>query len=174
MLSPVVRPFFAVLGLLLAGPAASQTIPSCAAPEASQLDFWLGTWALTWTADDGQGRGTNTLTKTLDGCVVHERFESVDGFRGESVSVYDVRSGQWRQTWVDNRGGYLLLTGGHNEDGVMELRTAPFTHPQTGREQVNRMIWTDVTDEALTWRWQRSLDDGTTWEDQWVITYQRR
>lgn len=154
--------------------SAQPDAPPCQAPEAAQLDFWLGAWDLTWTDDDGEGRGTNTLTKTLDGCVVHERFESTDGFRGESVSVYDARRGAWRQTWVDNRGGYLLFTGGPDADGRMDLRTAPFTNPQTGEEQVNRMIWTDVSDDALTWRWQASTDGGATWEDHWTIRYTRR
>ena len=161
-----------LLSLILLLPLAALAQPEspCQAPEAAQLDFWLGTWDLAWA--DG-GEGTNTLTKTLDGCVVHERFESADGFRGESVSVFDARSDAWRQTWVDNRGGYLLFTGGPNADGTMELRTEPFTNPQ-GEEQVNRMIWTDVNDDALTWRWQRSLDGGETWNDLWVIDYTRR
>lgn len=162
--------------LLLALPlaASAQTdAPPCRAPEAAQLDFWLGTWDLTWTDEDGEGLGTNTITKDLDGCVVHERFESADGYRGESVSVYDARRGGWRQTWVDSRGGYIPLSGGLGADGVMALQTAPFTNPQ-GQEQVHRMIWTDMTRDALTWRWQRSTDGGATWADQWVIRYARR
>ena len=31
-----------------------------------------------------------------------------------------------------------------------------------------------VTGDALTWRWQRSLDGGATWSDLWVIDYARR
>ncbi|MDX1421094.1 MAG: hypothetical protein R3181_14100, partial [Rubricoccaceae bacterium] len=98
---------------------------------------------------------------------------SADGVRGESVSVYRARAGEWRQTWVDNRGGYLLFTGGRRDDGTVVLRTAPFTNPQ-GQEQVNRMLWTDVTADALTWRWQASTDGGATWEDRWTIRYTRR
>lgn len=166
-----------ILLLLLTLPLSSQAQPAtppCQAPEAAQLDFWLGTWDLRWTDDEGGGRGTNTIVKTLEDCVVQERFESADGFRGESLSVYDARQGAWRQTWVDNRGGYLLFTGGLNADGVMDLRTAPFTNPQTGQEQINRMIWTEVADDTLTWHWQRSTDGGETWEDLWVIHYTRR
>ena len=87
--------------------------------------------------------------------------------------MYHAPSGTWRQTWVDNQGGYLLFTGGRRDDGAMALRTDPFTNPQ-GQEQVSRMTWTDVSDDALTWRWQRSTDGGATWEDQWVIRYARR
>ncbi|MDX1419086.1 MAG: hypothetical protein R3181_03875, partial [Rubricoccaceae bacterium] len=56
--------------------AAQSPEPPCQSPEAAQLDFWLGAWDLAWTNDDGEGQGTNTITKALDRCVVHERFES--------------------------------------------------------------------------------------------------
>ena len=170
-----------LLLLLLAAPlaAAQPPPPTCVTPDHAQLDFWVGDWALSWpggqggTPENATGHGTNTITKTLDGCVVHERFESADGYHGESVSVYHAPTGEWRQTWVDNRGGYLLLTGGPADDGTMTLQTAPFTNPQ-GQEQISRMLWTDVTGDALTWRWQASTDGGATWADRWTIRYTRR
>jgi hypothetical protein len=55
----------------------------------------------------------------------------------------------------------------------MELRTAPRPGAD-GRPEVSRMTWTDLTPGALTWRWQRSRDDGATWADVWVIRYARR
>ena len=149
----------------------------CDVPEAHQLDFWLGEWRLTWpggqggTPEGGEGRGTNTVRRVLDGCVVQEDFASAEGFRGRSVSVYDRRAGQWRQTWVDSSGGYLVFTGGL-EDGEMRLYTEPFTN-QNGQPQVNRMLWRNVTNEALDWHWQRSTDGGETWEDLWIIHYTR-
>ncbi len=157
------------------GPLAAAQSP-CSSEEAGQLDFWVGTWDLTWPGGQGgtpegeAGRGTNTITRELGGCVVHERFASETGFEGESVSMFTPKG--WRQTWVDNQGGYLLFTGGE-ADGAMELRTAPFTNPQ-GREMVSRMTWRNVTADALDWHWQRSADGGATWADVWVIRYTRR
>ncbi|MDX1530209.1 MAG: hypothetical protein R3362_01655 [Rhodothermales bacterium] len=165
-------PILLLAAVAFAGLAPAPSPAACTDPAARQLDFWTGEWALTWEAQDGPGRGTNTITQSLDGCVIHERFAAENGFEGMSVSVYDARSQQWRQTWVDNRGGYLLFTGGLH-GGQMELRTAPFANPQ-GQEQISRMIWQDVTADALTWHWQRSLDDGATWQDLWVIRYARR
>jgi hypothetical protein len=172
----------ALLLLLLAPPARSEAAPSappppCAAPEAAALDFWTGTWDLTWDpvpANDGDtGRGTNVVTRTHGGCVVEEHFAAANGYGGLSVSVYQPGTGTWRQTWVDNRGNYLLFTGGPAPDGRMELRTAP-APAGGGRTQVSRMTWEDVTPGALTWRYQRSFDGGATWEDEWVIRYARR
>ncbi len=163
-----------LLALLLFAPLAHAQPAPCPSAEATHLDFWLGTWDLTWTADDGSdGHGVNTITRTLGDCVIREVFAGDDGFAGESVSVYNPRTEQWRQTWVDNQGGYLLFTGSPDADGTMELRTAPFTNPQ-GNEQVNRMIWLNVTDDSFDWHWQNSTDDGQTWNDLWVIRYARR
>lgn len=166
---------------LLAGvvPAQAQA-PGCDAAAAPQLDFWVGTWDLSWppgqggTPADRPGRGTNVVERRLGDCVIHEHFESDDGFVGESVSVYDPRSGTWRQTWVDNTGGYLLLSGAPAADGTMELRTEPAVNLQTRQTLVNRMVWRDVEADRLTWHWQRSADDGASWDDLWVITYARR
>ena len=170
--------FFWSFLFLFASLVSPHASPCDTAPEARQLDFWLGTWELTWPGGQGgtpegeTGRGTNTITKMLGGCVVHERFASESGFEGASVSVYHPRSGEWRQTWVDNQGGYLLFTGGLTDEGMV-LRTAPFTNGQ-GERQISRMTWRNVTADALDWHWQRSTDDGATWTDQWVIRYTRR
>lgn len=158
---------------LLASGAAHAQNTLCQTPEADGLDFWVGTWDLRWTAASGEGAGTNVITRDLGGCVIHERFQDINtGFAGESVSVY-TPSG-WRQTWVDNSGGYLLFTGDTHDDGtVSEMRMAPFENA-SGEMQTNRMMWEDVTDDSLTWRWQASTDDGATWSDTWVIYYTRR
>jgi len=69
------------------------------------LDFWLGTWSLSWA--DG-GEGTNTIRRILDDRVIEESFEGRDGsgpLLGRSLSVVDSSDGRWRQTWVDSTGG---------------------------------------------------------------------
>jgi hypothetical protein len=37
-----------------------------------------------------------------------------------------------------------------------------------------RMIWRNIENASMDWHWQRSPDEGKTWEDSWVIHYQRR
>lgn len=165
---------FALAALVVAPVALAQAPALCSADEHRLLDYWIGEWDLSWPAGpDSTGHGTNSVTASHDGCVIEERFEDASGFVGHSVSVYDARSDAWRQTWVDNRGGYLTFTGETRDDGTLDLRQPAFTNPQ-GERQINRMIWEDVTDDALTWRWQRSTDDGATWTDAWVIRYARR
>ena len=152
--------------------------PPCSSPEASQFDFWVGEWDLSWPADQtggesgGTATGTNRIQHRFGNCVIEENFSSTDGsFLGHSVSVYDPDAGVWKQTWVDNVGGYLLFEGGM-KDGFMELRT-PVVE-QDGEQVVQRMVFTEVTDDSLVWRWQGSRDGGNSWNDLWTISYFRR
>ena len=36
-----------------------------------------------------------------------------------------------------------------------------------------RMVWLDVRDDGFRWEWQRSADNGATWEVAWPLTYTR-
>ena len=83
----------------------------CAEPEQKQLEFWIGEWDLTWPGNNpGEtAHGTNSIKRILDGCIVQENFSGGNAMhlRGQSVSIFDVHGGKWKQTWVDNEGGYL-------------------------------------------------------------------
>lgn len=129
-----------------------------------QFDFWLGEWDATW--GDGE-HGTNSVYRDFDGHVIVENFDGrpATEFQGMSISVYDVKDGVWRQTWVDNEGNYLDFVGGF-ADGCMDLR-------RRTPEGLFRMLWSDIGRDAFDWRWQRSADDGETWETLWEIGYTR-
>src|SRR5215467_5713344 len=96
----------------------------CTEAQQKQLDFWLGDWDLAWPgAKEGEvSHGTNSIHRILDGCIVQENFSGGDSMplRGISVSIFEPRSGKWKQTWVDNQGGYLDLAGNF-VDGQMIL-----------------------------------------------------
>jgi hypothetical protein len=137
-------------------------------PEASQFDFWMGDWDATW----GEGaRGVNRVSKRWDTVVVEE-FDGNPGMplEGHSVSVYDANAKQWKQTWVDNQGGYLDFTGAF-ADGRMTLSRS---FQKDGQTIHQRMVWYDITPDRFEWNWERSLDAGKTWEVQWQIHYTRR
>lgn len=149
------------------------TSTSCAAEEFRQLDFWVGEWDVRWetSADQQAGTGRNIITHELDRCVIQEQFTgdaSTNNLVGRSVSTYHAAIGQWRQTWVDNQGGYFALVGGPaGETFVLENSRLQPNAPYL------RMVFEDITPTSLTWRWQRSSDAGQTWNDSWVIYYTR-
>lgn len=149
----------------------SQTAP-CTATEATQFDFWVGDWDLTWEG----GSGRNQIRKILGGCVIEERFSGhseEDGqppFKGMSVSVYNEQLGQWQQTWVDNHGNYLDFVGGFRGDEMILWRE---TISPDGTPLQQRMVFSNIEEDSLDWSWERS-DDGQSWEPLWQIHYERK
>lgn len=147
--------------------------PPCAAPEFRQLDFWVGEWDVRWDESAGNpaGSGINRIARAFGDCVIQEDFDGGPqmGLVGHSVSTYHTRAQVWRQTWVDNQGGYFALSGGREgDDFILTSYRINTTTP------AQRMVFTDITPNSLTWRWQSTTDAGATWTDQWVVYYTRR
>jgi hypothetical protein len=145
----------------------AQQVP-CQDPGLGQFGFWLGDWDVTW----GEGeRGQNHIERILGGCIVMERFDGRPGtpLQGISVSSYDPAGDQWRQTWVDNQGGYLDFAGGWQGDRMVLSRRAA----GGAGEILQRMVWYDIGPDAMEWNWERSDDDGQTWSVLWNLHYRR-
>jgi hypothetical protein len=168
-----------VLGACASGAVTSAPAPAvstqCAGPQFRELDFWVGDWDVRWDASPNQpaGSGRNIVTRQLGQCVIQEQFNggaSANNLVGHSVSTYHAPARVWRQTWVDNQGGYFALTGGKQTDGTFVLEN---TRVGAGAPYL-RMVFSGITPNSLTWRWQRSDDQGATWQDVWVIYYARR
>jgi hypothetical protein len=149
-------------------PVAPRAQTASSPPEASQFDFWLGDWALTW-ADTASG--TNHVTKRWDRVIV-EQFDGRPSvpLEGTSVSVYNALTGKWQQTWVDSQGGYLDFTGGF-ADGRMILARS---FVRDGKTVNQRMVYYNIEPDRFDWNWERSDDGGTTWKVVWKIHYARK
>jgi len=143
--------------------------PPCSEIEASQFDFWVGEWNLTW---NDTITGTNVIAKEMGDCVIHENFsDPTSKFFGQSVSVYNPATKQWEQTWVDNQGSYMAFTGGFNE-GKMTLSRSAIG--KKGNKVMQRMVFFNITRSSLDWSWEASPDDGKTWNQNWLIHYKRK
>lgn len=162
--------FFSTLPLFAQQSAHSDP---CVAPEQKQLEFWVGEWDLTWPgAKAGEtAHGTNSIRRILDGCVVQENFSGGEAhLRGTSVSTYEGKSGKWKQTWVDNEGGYLDFVGEFKDGRMILAREAVIN----GAKTLQRMVWKNITPTEFDWSWEASTDGGKTWQVQWPIHYKRR
>jgi hypothetical protein len=150
---------------------ASDTAPSPARTfDGTELDFWIGEWDARW----GEvGRGTNRLTRILGDRVIREEFSgggANDRLEGLSMSVFDPDRKLWRQTWVDDQGGYLEFVG-DVVDGCFAFRRAA---PEDGPTTWQRMVFRDVRPASFRWTWEVSEDGGETWAIRWDIAYRRR
>ena len=168
---------------LIAAPLAAQTpapaptpaAKPCSGPEWRTLDFWVGDWVAEWDNGNGtKGTGTNRITRDEHGsCVITEHYRSDDGtLNGFSVSSYRPGTKKWRQTWVDDQGGYFDLEGGpvSGSDHVFAFDNKRVLEKQG----YNRMIWQDVKPDSFTWRWQSRAKPEDAWSDSWVINYKRK
>jgi hypothetical protein len=148
-------------------PALSQPAV-CSSPEHQAFDFWLGEWNV--HAANGKLAGTNSITKELGGCVLHERYVTGRGYRGESFNVYDPHRRVWHQTWVDS-GGLLLLLEGRIREGKMVLEGQT-----TGADEKvtkHRITWTPGPDGSVRQLWE-SAQPGGAWAVAFDGKYTRK
>jgi hypothetical protein len=136
--------------------------------EAHQFDFWLGHWNLMW---GDQQHGTNVITAVLNDQVILENFsgQPATSLADMSVSVFNRQSGKWQQTWVDNEAGYLDFVGEFKGGQMVLQRTAE----ANGQRFLQRMVWYNIEYEQHDWNWERSDDNGATWQVVWKIHYAR-
>jgi len=140
----------------------------CSAGQAAQLDFWVGDWDLTWEG----GQGSNSVTKAYGGCVLIEKFDGQPGMalQGMSVSSYDPHRDIWQQTWVDDQGSYLALSGGlTGKRFVLSCENM-----REGQTVQLRMVFRNIAANSLDWDWQRFEPENGTWKNVWQIHYQRK
>lgn len=162
--------YLIVACLFVASAAFSQS--SVPKEELEKMDFWVGEWNLTWEG----GKGSNRIEKTLDGKVIQENFEGLEGqyagFKGTSISVFNPQTKMWHQAWADNNGGYInFISDMEGENRIFQ--TIPREGPN-GQTIVSRMRFYDITGDSFTWDWERSTDGGETWSLNWRIFYERK
>ncbi|MBK5258467.1 MAG: hypothetical protein JJE51_02670 [Thermoanaerobaculia bacterium] len=145
------KPLAVLLSLAVSWAAGAQETPPkkpCSAPQYRQFDFWIGEWDVKLA--NGKVAGTNSITSTHGGCVIEERWKGTGGVVGASLNIYDESDGKWHQTWVDNSGSRLALSG--TFDGGKMVLT----------DKTNRITWTPLADGTVRQLWE-STTDGKTW-----------
>ena len=164
------RKILYVILLWSTGPLYGQTLT---VQDSTLFDFWIGEWDLTWTNAEGKiDKGTNRITKILDGKVIQENFsDAVGNFKGISISVYNPTKKTWHQAWADNKGGYYDLEGQvEGEKRIFKTQVKELN----GEKIIQRMVFYNINFNSLTWDWELSRDGGVTWQLQWRINYVKR
>src|SRR5262245_16207650 len=130
--------------------------PCGANPEYRQFDFWIGEWDV---QAGGQQAGTNSVQLILGKCVVFENWTGARGMNGKSFNVYNVAKGKWQQTWVDDRGVVLELTG-EFKDNAMRLAGEVV---RNGQKTLHKLTFFPLEGGRVRQLWESSQDDGKTW-----------
>jgi hypothetical protein len=151
--------FILALSCFIAGSVAFAG--ACEAPDHRAFDFWLGEWKV--RTPDGKLVGINRIEREYDGCVLHERYTTDRGYRGESLNIYDASRKVWHQTWVDSSGTLLLLEGGIRAGNmVLEGQTVG----EGGLTIQHRITWTPNPDGSVRQFWQSTDAKG-----QWTTAF---
>jgi len=176
--------------LLTAGQAASPS-PAAAAPASPpptpgatcqsapyrQFDFWIGEWQVT-NQRPPAGRtpppAKSRITRILHGCAILEEYETTagHGYAGKSLNLYDSNSQKWHQVWIDTGGTPLFLEGGLQGRSMvlMDVRKSQ----ASGITWSQRITWTPLSGGTVRQHWEKSKDDGATWETVFDGLYRPR
>ena len=92
--------------------------------------------------------------------MLQEHWRGTDGSAGTSFNVYYAGDRSWHQTWVDNAGGLLVLSGGMR-DGAMVM--SGMRRTRAGKQLLERITWTRLAGGDVRQVWDRSSDGGKTW-----------
>ncbi len=137
----------------------------------SELDFWLGTWAVSAA---GMRQGTNRIESVLGGCAVIEHWTDVHGGSGKSLFYVDPVEGRWKQVWVTGQAW-------DPEGGVFEKELVPregstfvFEGDIGGDLSArSRTTLTPLQDGTVRQLIERSNDAGSTWSTTFDAVYER-
>jgi len=166
-----------------AEPAAAQAKPAaslaaaqaarCPDPEFRQFDFWLGDWD-TFESDHSEpgSIARARVTPIAAGCAIHELYEQTDGLIGDSILSYDAVRKVWQQTWVDNRGSLLVISGAF-KDGAVTMEGE--MHLRNGNKVLQRITWKIEGNGVGVREFSvRSKDGGKTWEPFFDVLFKKR
>jgi len=94
------------------------------------------------------------------------------GFSGATIRMFNPDKAEWSIYWVDSRTGILQPpVFGSFMDGVGTF----YGDDEFGGTPVRvRYIWSKITPASARWEQAFSVDNGQTWETNWIMEFSRR
>jgi hypothetical protein len=170
-----IRTLFAAVLLSCCSAAQSAAVApkiGCDTPESHQWDFWVGKWEV---HPNGANKiiAHSLIEKKYGGCAVRENWmpvgkELTGG--GGSLSGYDARSKQWRQTWYDSGGSRVQLDGAF-ANGVMTISGNWPNYVAPGKDALVRMRYQIQPDGQVRQWGDASNNGGKTWQPAFDFLY---
>lgn len=95
-----------------------------------------------------------------------DEYRSADVL-GLTLRLFDPRQRQWSDRWASARDGVLGLPAfGRFRDGVGRFVGED---SDNGRRILARATWSQITANGFVWEQAASLDEGATWETNWIM-----
>ena len=139
--------------------AANDAAPCVANSENRQLDYWLGHWKV--GAEGSSGNAHSTVSLSLDKCLVIENWDGGRGHRGQNVFGYSADDKSWYGMFADNEGRVHVFTSGKVSSGSAEFQGR--SRGPSGENVLNRVKVTKKNPNQVEQTWEKSTDNGTTW-----------
>jgi hypothetical protein len=167
-----VAPAWALAALLLSFPAgaASAMAPQGGGSdvgvlpeEASEFDFWIGSWTV-------NGGGLDKVKRFGKGVAILETFKAPGG-GGWSVNVFDATTRTWTQTWQTITGQYFQVTG--KKEGDKIVLVGKIKNPQTGAIDLLRLSFVNISRNSFQQKYEMSSDNGVTWRNTSTVQFTR-
>lgn len=139
--------------------------------------FDVAGWRLRDPLDPASGwldaPATSSAAVLFNGAVsIDEMWFPIEQRFGMSLRLFDPGSQTWTVRWLDGRGGGLQPP----VEGVWVDGRCWFTGADSyrGRPVLASYSWSDVNDTGARWEQGFSLDEGTTWQPNWVMHFTPR
>lgn len=166
---------------LAAAPQAGQAQVEAASHD---FDFEFGAWTarisrlvdpLTGSTTWVDYEGTSVVRKLWDGRgnIGELDVEGPAGrIQGLSLRLYNPATGQWYISWANSRDGQLgpPMIGGFS-NGIGTFYNQEMFN---GRAVYVRFIFSGIEKNSFRLEQAFSIDGGTTWEPNWIATFERR
>ena len=161
-----------------ASPSQGSAQPSapagCDTPESHQWDFWVGKWEVHQNGAD-KIIAHSLIEKKYSSCAIRENWMPVgheNSGGGGSLSIYDPRLKEWRQTWVDSSGARVQLDGIYS-DGIMTITGDWPNFAGPAQDALVRMRYQQEPDRQVRQWADSSVDGGRTWKPSFDFLYRR-
>ena len=166
----------AVIGQLGGGSAKAAPVAPVASGKAGDFDFLSGHWTIKhrqlknqkWDLFDGEA----TVYGILGGIASVEELRIPSrNFSGMGIRLLDVERKLWADYWVNSKSGILNPPSwGSFANGVGTWDAADV---DDAKPMIVRGAWDQITPRSCRWYQALSRDDGKTWEENWIMHWQR-
>jgi hypothetical protein len=142
------------------------------------FDFLSGEWRIEHRRRQASGewdrfQGEATCWSILSGVASIEELRiPARNFSGMGIRILDVSRRVWSDFWVNASFGLLTTPG---SVGVFKNGVGAFGSEQPEPDgKLAQGVWDQITPTSCRWRQLISSDGGKSWEETWIMEWQRR